>query len=107
MNKRIIFSLTFTFIFLISVGTISAVVPNSGASAPNSEAQKIDLTEKYFIVKDFYGKIAVFENDSDEPIKITDSFISYLPEYDRQQLKNGVRADSEKELKRLLEDYCS
>lgn len=107
MNRRIIFSLTFTFIFLISVGTISAVVPNSSASAPYSDAEKIDPTEKYYIVKDFYGKIAVFESGGSEPIEITDALTSYLPEYDRQQLKNGVRADSEKELKRLLEDYCS
>lgn len=53
------------------------------------------------------GRIAVFDNKSGKIIRKTDTLVSILPEGDREMLKNGIKVRSEKELKRLLEDFCS
>ncbi|MDR1467548.1 MAG: hypothetical protein LBI55_03970 [Oscillospiraceae bacterium] len=60
-----------------------------------------------YIVKDYNGKVAVFEKDKIEPFKITDCLVSHLPNYDQRILKDGIEVKTELELERLLEDYCS
>lgn len=111
MSRRLIFCLTFTFCFLISVGTISALVPENQDErsyiGTESATSADDAGEEKYIVKEFFGKIAVFKGSDETPVEITDTAVSSLPDYDKQQLKEGVYAYSEKELKRLLEDYCS
>lgn len=110
MNRRLTFSIIFTFFFLISIGTITALVPTSvGASPSNNTSVKADQTTASYkyIIKDFFGKIAVFKQDSNQPIKITETAVESLSDYDKQQLKKGINAVDEKELRRLLEDYCS
>lgn len=58
-------------------------------------------------IKSSDGKVAVFDNKSGEIIRKTDTLISILPEGDREMLKKGIKVRSDKELKRLLEDFCS
>lgn len=104
MSRRLIFTLAFTLIFLLSVGSIATFVPLAAAGEPAGAAEVVSAE---YIIKDFYGKVAVFKRGEDEPIKITDTLTASLPEYDRNQLAEGVPAEDETKLKRLLEDYCS
>lgn len=111
MSRRLLFCLAFTFCFLISVGTISALVPSDSDKLSYNSREIIsptnDVNEEKYTIKEFFGKVAVFEGNSESPVKITDTAVSSLPDYDKKQLKDGVCAYGEKELKRLLEDYCS
>lgn len=105
MSRRLIFCLVMTLSFLVLVGTISALSPDTvqqeqaAENAPNSA--------NGYIIKNFRGKVAVFRNGDEIPINITDTEIDSLPDFDNQQLQIGVYAANERELKRLLEDYCS
>lgn len=107
MSRRLISCLIFTFVFLLTVGAISALTPDT----PRAEPQRIFETEpssaEGFVVKELDGRIAVFRKGQDAPLEITDTAISSLPDFDKQQLKIGVYAANERELKRLIEDYCS
>lgn len=104
MSKRLIFTLVFTLIFLLSVGSIAALAP---LSAAGESVEGADSIAQGYIIKDFYGRVAVFKNGEDEPVKITDTLTDSLPDYDKNQLSKGVPAEDEARLKRLLEDYCS
>ena len=62
----------------------------------------------YFIFrKEYNGKIAVYSSNSDKPIEITNASTAKLPKSDQEALKDGIKAESKKELNRLLEDFCS
>ena len=54
------------------------------------------------------GRIAVYEEGSETPFKVTESEVSALPVLDQKQLKGeGIKAQGKRELDRLLQDYCS
>lgn len=61
----------------------------------------------YYTVTEYQGKIAVFKNADTIPIDVYDSYISHLPEHDRQLLKKGIRTESTQELQKIIEDYTS
>ncbi len=70
-----------------------------------SEIQSVKEFSGY-TVKEYNGKISVFENGSSEPLYSLDSpFVRDLPDYDRELLTKGIKAGSDEELLRILEDY--
>ena len=107
MSKRLSFSLMFTLCFLICVGTVSALAPATVAPAAGAADAAAQEPPGRFVIRDFHGKIAVFESGSDSPVQITETLTSSLPSVDTIELKGGVYAADERELRRLLEDYCS
>lgn len=59
-----------------------------------------------YTVKELDGKIAIFENGNNEPLRVLESpFVHDLPSFDRQLLKEGIIAHNESELIEILEDY--
>ncbi len=105
MSRRLISCLVLTITFLVLVGTISALTPDTVQQREIAETAP-SVSDEY-IVKELHGKVAVFRNGEEAPIEITDTDIESLPDFDKQQLGIGVYAANERELKRLLEDYCS
>lgn len=57
----------------------------------------------YYEVKEYNGKIGVFENGS--MVYTLDVYVFTLPEGDKKLLSVGIRADSQEELYRILEEY--
>ena len=60
-----------------------------------------------YTVKDYNGKIAVFENDSNYPQNVYDSYTSVLPETDQKRLREGIIVSNTADLQRIIEDYTS
>ncbi len=60
-----------------------------------------------YTIKDYNGKIAVFENNDTFPKSIYDSYTSVLPESDRKLLEDGIMVTNKSELQRIIEDYTS
>ena len=56
---------------------------------------------------DYNGKLAVFKNNSDMPVRIFNVYLDNLPESDKADLKKGITCKDDAELKRLIEDYTS
>lgn len=71
-----------------------------GTSAPESEASG-------YVLKEFDGKLAVFEAGNDIPCKEFDVPVRLFSALDRKNLKEGIYASGEEEIKRLVEDYTS
>ena len=61
----------------------------------------------YYTVTEYQGKIAVFKNSDTVPIDVYDSYVSVLPQHDRELLKNGIHTESTSELQKIIEDYTS
>lgn len=58
-----------------------------------------------YVLKEYNGKIAVFETNSENPLEVFSIFIDTLPQIDRELLKDGIPAGNKAELLRLIEDY--
>ncbi|MBP0979308.1 MAG: hypothetical protein J6C55_01520 [Oscillospiraceae bacterium] len=63
--------------------------------------------EYQYILKDFQGKLAVFEKDKKDPEMIFDVLIESLPEIDIIELKKGLKIKDEEELNARIEDFIS
>lgn len=122
VGKRKIFSpitvLIVTSIFFIAL-SISLSMINSTepkATSDKGSQSKSELTESpsnkepeniTYLVKNYNGKIAVFEKGQTKPFKITSVNIDDLPDVDKKLLERGIETDSQKKLLSILEDYCS
>lgn len=105
----VIFCLIINSVLLPSLPNVNAEsTPTPPQSSYEPEPpQSSSQTEQFYILKEYEGKIAVFSSDSDKPIKITNASVSKLPQSDQQNLKAGIQVQNQKELNRLLEDFCS
>lgn len=69
------------------------------------------LCNKHFIISEEDGKIAVFKIDDNGEKVIHKIFVDYpvelLMELDRDEIKRGIRVDSEEELSDVLENFIS
>ena len=97
---------TITF-FVICLLVLSVLFIRMNKNIKTEPESTTSPSVKEYTVKEYNGKIAVFENDNTKPENVYDSYISVLPEKDRQRLKYGITVDNEKDLQRIIEDYTS
>ena len=58
-------------------------------------------------VREYNGRIGLFKADSSVPYRVIDYDISLMPEFDREQLREGVVMETEEELRRFIEDIAT
>jgi len=99
---------------ILTAMTISAVLILASAGNFMKQEREIRieqaaaLAEKEpigFILKSYEGKAALFREHSDKPYQILDIEVYLLPDADREALEEGIFAESESELRELLEDW--
>lgn len=102
-NNKLFITIYAITVFLTLFYLIFALVTTATTKEDHSEpAPQI----AGFTVKEHNGKIAVFQNGNDDPIKILDGpYVRDLPTHDRELLQNGIVVETETELIALLEDY--
>lgn len=98
-----------TGIILIGCVCISSLYAPKANAAFTAEqtVQTQPSTEECFVVKAEDNYIVVYKKGESTPYLVTQSRADSLPKGDIMQLKGGVEVVGEKNLKRLLEDYCS
>lgn len=89
----------FLTLFYLTLALIAAETDTANHGEPQPQVSG-------YTVKEHDGKIAVFQNGSNDPIKILDGpYVRDLPTFDRELLENGITVETETELNALLEDY--
>ena len=83
---------------------ISAMLMNTDRIIAEKNEPDIDFS---FVLKEYNGFLAVFRGSSPVPYIQLDTQISFLNEYDRVLMKDGIRVSSEKDLRRAIEDFTS
>lgn len=71
------------------------------------EAEAHPVHDTQYTIKDYNGRIAVFENDNSYPQSVYDSYTSVLPETDQRRLQEGIVVNNTADLQRIIEDYTS
>lgn len=91
-------------IVFLSLGFISLNLTKINAISSN---EPIPVEQEYYILKSYNNKIALFSSQRESPIEIFDIYTDSLPDYDKEKLRQGIKAYSEAELNKILETYLS
>ena len=84
-----------------------ADTPLPALASAQTEQSSIPIPEEKYLMKSYGGKLAVFRFHEDHPLLIFDVYVSTLPEYDQRLLQEGIPAEGDEQLTRLIEDYIS
>ena len=77
-------------------------------SEPDKCDDRITDEERYYYLREYRQRLAVYEEENTEPLYVTDIHLSSLPKADQQAIMDfGIRAKGKKALNRMLEDFCS
>lgn len=90
-------TVVFMYVYTTSLRT-------NASSQVESQSQVSGIS---YIIKDYFGKVAVFEGEQSAPFRVLDTYTSTLPTYDRQLLKEGITVTGEDALRKLIEDFTS
>ena len=117
MKKLVTVTGCFMFICIMITSVILPSMPRAEATENNIDADTQSVAQSSeeqseqenltFIIKEYEGKVAVFKGQASEPLFISDVSINSLPLTDKEILEKGIEVTSERELNRLIEDYCS
>ena len=111
MKKLILFTGIIVYVFFavsIFLDRPERVSDSSVVQMSATQQSLADETpETLYIVKISDGRVAVEDNRTGELVTKTDTLVSVLPKSDRKQLKKGIAARSEREVRTILEDLCS
>ncbi len=98
---------------ILITGTIliACVIIGSLAAQPAAQTTRAEAASQIstvgYVVKESEGRVAVFIQGEEQPLMITETYLNTLPKTDAEKLKKGVFATDKKQLRKLLEDYCS
>ena len=113
MNRKTISILSIGTACILSAGTAAAFSSlqeqreTRARGAAYSRADAAGEPADAYLLREYEGKLAVFERGEEAPSQVFDLDIRLLPPYDQGLLQAGIGAADEKELARLLEDYTS
>ena len=102
-----------TGLIIYTLFGISAFIALASESSSNtrqitSSAETVTSDEKgLYTVTEKDGVIVVIYNEKNEIIKITDTSVAILPLQDQLALQRGIQVFNDKQLNRILEDFCS
>ena len=85
--------------------TVTAVCITTIAEPQNTQIVSSAKEVQGYILKDYYGSLAIFEINSAVPLEILDVKTNSLPERDMEILKNGISAKTLNEIISMAEDY--
>ncbi len=101
--KKHIETVLFALIFIVS-----AFMLIIGCNS-TEKIKKTDSTETtvgfLYTVKEFNGKVALFEYGENLPFQILESPISNLPQSEADKIRSGINVSTEKQLQNIIEAY--
>ena len=110
MSRRVSAFVAIAFILFMlaaAVTTFFSCERNENKSTETPATTEQTTQYKTYVVREYDGMVAVFEKHKERPVKITDTYVSSLPQGDRDNLRDGIEVNSDEKLRKLLEDLCS
>lgn len=99
----------FAAVLMIILMTIAlyALTGNDNNSETENKQSTVSPAAQTYVVRDFNGKVAVFNCSSNEPLEVYDTDTASLPDTDKRYLSEGIYADTDEELETIIEDLTS
>ena len=102
MKKHIFIILV---IVVISISINVLLISRASNTQDNHNITTTD-TVKFYILKDYNGRIALFESGSTKPKCVYDIFTSSLPEEDAKNIRKGIKTTLD-EIEKTVYEYTS
>lgn len=90
---------------VIQPAPTAAVSPTDTASVPDLPEAPQDEPYRTKIIRLHRGRVAVFEEGSDSPIKLLPTDVEQLPDNAVERLKEGVYAYTAEQYRNYIEDF--
>ena len=103
LTAMAVYTMVAVFFLLQSGGRTTENVQSAVETEPATAATE----PEGYLVKTVNGVVAVEELKSGEIIKTTATRSAILPAEDRRRLEQGIKAEDERKLRKILEDLCS
>ena len=104
-SKRISAIMLAIAVVLSCIAVILSLLLNNSSEKVIGNAEPTQKVE--YVLKDYNGHIAVFYSNKDTPYEEFDIPTDTFSEYDKNMLKQGIKADTQEEIRQLIEDYTS
>ncbi|MBR2028195.1 MAG: hypothetical protein IKA10_04300 [Oscillospiraceae bacterium] len=95
--KKLIIALSTIFFTIMIMVSIYTFLPRSQPLPETEPAVE-------YTVRDYGGKVAVFEGDSNLPVVVYEIYTHLLPENDIELLRRGIKVTTQEQLQTCLED---
>lgn len=95
--KKLIIALSTIFCAILIMVSIYTFIPQK-------QTVPIEETQVEYTLRDYGGKVAVFENDSSTPMVVYEIYTHLLPENDIEMLRRGIKIATREQLQTCLED---
>ncbi|MBE6895155.1 MAG: hypothetical protein E7483_06110 [Ruminococcaceae bacterium] len=95
--KKLIIALSTIFCTILIMVSIYTFLPRK-------QPEPITENTVEYTVKDYGGKVAVFENESSSPLVVYEIYTHLLPENDIELLRKGIKVTTQEQLQTCLED---
>ena len=86
---------------------VDSAVSSPFYAASLSQSSSQETRQVRYLMKNYGGRLAVFEAQQQSPLLVFDVYVNTLPEYDQQLLQEGISVEGEQQLTRIIEDYIS
>ena len=86
---------------------VDSTVSSPFYTASLSQSSSQETRQVRYLMKNYGGRLAVFEAQQQSPLLVFDVYVNTLPEYDQQLLQEGISVEGEQQLTRIIEDYIS
>lgn len=108
IDRKIFFTLltSATFSGVLVICTLAQNIRNEKISARTTN-EPVSLESVGYILREYENNLAIFRGESESPYKIIRVNLNLLSDYDREMLCEGIEADSESEINRIIEDLTS
>lgn len=106
MKKLIVIAGCFIITCILLIVLFNPISNKNTENAADNHKNEIKSDISY-IVGEYQGNVAIFEENNTSPFRITNVSINDLPASDRELLQKGIHALGQEELNSIIEDYCS
>lgn len=107
MTKK---QIVYMYITAIAVSSVIFILSlNFSFQSSSTQALETEpvVTSQGYILGEYEGHLALYRSGSSLPYKKLNFMVSMLTDYDRENVKNGIYAETEAELNSLIEDLTS
>ncbi|MEG1551657.1 MAG: hypothetical protein RR355_05245 [Oscillospiraceae bacterium] len=100
-----------TIAFVLTIGAVISAFYftriNEKGKADAIKLTEITSSAHIYKLSVYEGRIALFKAGFAMPIEIYDVYIDNLPTNEKVAIENGINANSDEEIRKIIEDYTS
>ncbi len=106
MRKNLIKCVCITLLALCIAG-VAGLLSLSAGDGKHIEQPTVTSAAPKYTFSVYQGKLALFEQGYAMPVEIYDVYLDTLPPEEQVKIENGIFAESDAEIQKIIEDYTS